>query len=94
MSHDIETRQLLIDQALSGAVQGHIRDVIKAAAHTVGRLRPTPEGISGMRESQLRNVVNVALGAQSVTALAGIIVRMFADDVQGPLPFMNKDTKP
>ena len=74
MSHDADTRQLLIDQALSGAVQHHIRDVIEAAARTVRRLQPTNEGFSGMRESQLRNVVNVALGAQSVTEVAAFIL--------------------
>ena len=30
------------------------------------------------------------LGSQSVSALAGIIVRMFADDVEGPLAIMNR----
>src|SRR3954468_6417014 len=74
MSHDTETEQLLIDQALNGAVQHHIRDVIAAGARTVRRLQPTNEGFSGMRESQLRNVVNVALGAQSVTEVAAFIL--------------------
>lgn len=31
-----------------------------------------------------------ALGAYSASNLAGIIVRMFADDVEGPLPMMNR----
>jgi hypothetical protein len=74
MSHDHDIERLLIDQALSGAVQRQIRKVIETAARTVRRLQPTPEGISGMRESQLRNVVNVAIDAQSVTEVAAFIL--------------------
>lgn len=31
-----------------------------------------------------------ALGAQSVASMAGIIVRMFASDVEGPFDVMNR----
>jgi hypothetical protein len=74
MSLDTDTQRLLIDQALNGAVQRHIRDVIETAARTVRRLQPTPDSMSGMRESQLRNVVNVAIDAQSVTEVAAFIL--------------------
>ena len=74
MTERTEIEQLSIDQALSGAVNHHIRDVIYAAARAVQRLQPTSDTISGMRESQLRNVVNVALDAQSVTEIAAFIL--------------------
>ncbi len=72
MNQDIQ--QLLNDQALGSAVQHYTRDVIRAAAETVQRLKPQNEGPSGMRESQLRNVVNVAIGAQSVEEVAAFIL--------------------
>jgi hypothetical protein len=75
MTERTEIEQLSIDQALSGAISHHIRDVIQAATRTVQRLRPTDDNIiSGMRESQLRNVVNVALDAQSVVEIAAFIL--------------------
>ena len=72
MSDDI--RRLLFDQALGGAVESHIGEVIRAAAATVRLLRPTDQGVSGMRDSQLRNVVNAAIGARSVTEIAAFIL--------------------
>jgi hypothetical protein len=72
MKHDIHN--LLREQALSSAVQHHIRDVIQGAAKTVQRLKPQNDTISGMRESQLRNVVNVAIGASSVEEIAAFIL--------------------
>jgi hypothetical protein len=74
MTERSDIEQLSIDQALSGAVNHNVRDVIQAAARTVQRLQPTPDTISGMRESQLRNVVNVALDAQSVIEIAAFIL--------------------
>jgi hypothetical protein len=75
MTERTEIEQLSIDQALSGAINQHVHDVIKAATRTVQLLRPASETVvSGMRESQLRNVVNVALDAQSVTEIAAFIL--------------------
>ena len=39
-------------------------------------------------------VLGLDLSTQSATALAGIIVRIFADDVEGPLRMMNREPKP
>lgn len=66
--------QLLRDQALSSAVKHYIRDVIRTAAITVQSLKPINGQDSGMRESQLRNVVSVAIGAQSVEEIAAFIL--------------------
>lgn len=68
-----EARRLLHEQTLSGTVQQHIYRVIQVAAETVQRLRPD-KAISGMRESQLRNVVNAALEASSVEEVAAFIM--------------------
>jgi hypothetical protein len=72
MSTDLQ--QLLDAQALSAAVQRATREVIRAAARTVQRLEPRNDQLSGMRENQLRNVVNVALGAPSVEEIAAFIM--------------------
>jgi hypothetical protein len=72
MTHN--TPNLLRDQALRSAVQHHIRDVIRAAIKTVRRLKPQNNKGSDMRESQLRNVVNVASGASSVEEIAAFIL--------------------
>jgi hypothetical protein len=69
-----DVRTQFIEQALGGAVQQHTRDVIQAAARTVRRLAPHESDISGMRENQLRNVVNVAIGASSVEEIAAFIL--------------------
>ena len=66
--------QLLRDQALNGAVKHYTRDVIRAAAVKVQLLKPEDRMESGMRESQLRNVVNVAIGAHSVEEVAAFIL--------------------
>lgn len=72
MNNDIQ--RLLHEQALSSAVQSATRDVIRAAAKTVQRLEPRNDQFSGMRENQMRNVVNVALGASSVEEIAAFIL--------------------
>lgn len=69
-----EGARLLRDTALGNAIQYHIRDVIRAAAGTVTLLDPKGGSSSGMRESQLRNVVNAALSAQSVEEVAAFIL--------------------
>lgn len=82
MKHDIH--DLLRDQALSSAVQHHIRDVIQVAAQTVLRLKPENKQTSGMRESQLRNVVNVAIGASSVEEIAAFILYQMGRSTNSP----------
>ncbi|HEX6290115.1 MAG TPA: hypothetical protein VFZ66_13035 [Herpetosiphonaceae bacterium] len=72
MTHHVH--ELLHAQAVSSAVQHATRDVIRAAANTVQRLAPRNDLISGMRESQLRNVVNVAIRATSVEEIAAFIL--------------------
>ena len=39
---------------------------------------------------QAHNVDWWSLGVQAVSTLAGILIRMAQDDVQAPLPFLNK----
>jgi hypothetical protein len=73
-SEQAQIDQLQIDQALSGAINRQIHGVIQRAAKTAQLLQPKNNAISGMRESQLRNVVNVALGAQSVVEVAAFIL--------------------
>ena len=74
MTERTDIEQLSMNQALSGAVNHNIHNVIQAAVHTVQLLKPQPGTDSGMRESQLRNVVNVSLEAQSVTEVAAFIL--------------------
>lgn len=73
MSAAEETRRLLHEQTLSGTVQQHIYEVIHVAAKTVQLLKPGAT-ISGMRENQLRNVVNAALEASSIEEVAAFIM--------------------
>lgn len=74
LSEPSEIEQLQIDQALSGAIHHQLQAVIQRAAKTAQRLQPAGNNISGMRESQLRNVVNVALSAQHVVEVAAFIL--------------------
>jgi hypothetical protein len=69
-----DMRQQILEQALGAAVQQHTPDVIRSAAATVHRLAPTNNEKSGMREIQLRNVVNGAMGATSVEEIAAFIL--------------------
>ncbi|MBA3947482.1 MAG: hypothetical protein H0X37_23350 [Herpetosiphonaceae bacterium] len=69
-----EMQQLLFDQAVRLGVQQQIRTVIKAGALTVQHLQPANDQLSGMRENQLRNVVNVAIRAKHVEEVAAFIL--------------------
>jgi hypothetical protein len=73
-SDQAQIDQLQIDQALSGAIHRQMHAVIQRAAKTAQLLQPAGNTISGMRESQLRNVVNVALSAQHVVEVAAFIL--------------------
>lgn len=74
MSETETVPRLLLDQAMATAIQRHVRGVIRAAATTVSVLQPARGGDSGMRENQLRNVVNAALSASSVEEIAAFIL--------------------
>lgn len=69
-----DSTQILKDQALNGEINRQIQTVIRAAAETVQRLKPTENNTSGMRHNQLRNVVSVAISAQSVEEIAAFIL--------------------
>lgn len=82
MNHDYH--QMLRAQVLDDAVRFHTRDVIQGAALTIQRLKPRNGEKSKLKDSQLRNVVNVAINAHNVQEIAAFIMYLMGRKETGP----------